>query len=91
MTGLRLAVLLIAALIDGSLGDAKSQNVNTQRPNLPAQLAADTARRISIRASGGLPNAPVAFGSATSHDKSVEVKYIIRDLNIFSLMKNRRP
>jgi hypothetical protein len=91
MTGLRLAALvtIIAALIDGTLGDAKSQTVNTQRPKLPAQLAADIARTISISASRVPPNAPVVFESATSHDKSVEVKYIIKDLNMFSLMKNR--
>jgi hypothetical protein len=91
MTGLRLAALLaiIVALIDGTLGDAKSQAVDTQRPKSPAQLAADIARTISISASRVPPNAPVAFGSATSHDKSVEVKYLIRDLNLFSLVKNR--
>jgi hypothetical protein len=87
MIGFRLATMLaiMVALADGTLGDAKSQTV---RSKSPAQLASDIANTTSIGApKGAPPSAPVAFESATSHGNSVEVKYIIRYPNLFSLMK----
>jgi hypothetical protein len=75
MSGFRFAtpLTIIVALVGGTVGDAKSQTVDTQRPKSPARLAADIAHTISIRASRVPPSAPVAFDSATSHDNSVEV------------------
>jgi hypothetical protein len=94
MTGFRLATLLtiMVALADGTVGDAKSQTLDTQRPKSPAQLAADIAHTISVSAPKGPlpPSAPVAFEVADSHGNSVEVKYIIRNLSLFSLLKNRQ-
>ncbi len=92
MTGLRLVALLaiIAALNEATLGDAKGQAVSDQALKLSAQQAADIARDIELRASRLPQNAPVALESATSHDNSVEVKYVVRDSNLFSVMRNGR-
>jgi hypothetical protein len=80
--------MIVTAMIDGTLGDTKSQTADVQRPMVAARLAADIAREMNIRAPRVPSNAPLAFGSATSHDQIVETRWVIKDPFLFSVFKN---
>jgi hypothetical protein len=75
-----------AALVGAMLGAANGQTSASQGQKSPAELAriiADGVRATTRT----VPGAPIALGSATSHDNVVEIRYVVTDVIAFGRFK----
>jgi hypothetical protein len=81
-----LNLLMAASFVAATLGAADGQTSANQGPKSPAELARIIADSVKAT-THTTPAAPIALGSATSHDNVVEIKYIVTDVVAFGRFK----